>query len=98
MFVLVFFQLFFDGVQAKVSQGVKESEIGYQMAFSKQELRKVISIYPGREVKKGLESLYRKVEKHLSDEGNLLQVIPLQILNLNKTDFIEEWKSNRCVL
>lgn len=99
MFVLIlFFQLFFDGVQAKVSQGVKESEIGYQMAFSKQELRKVISIYPGREVKKGLESLYRKVEKHLSDEGNLLQVIPLQILNLNKTDFIEEWKSNRCVL
>ena len=28
-------QIFFDGVQAKVSQGVKESEIGYQMAFSK---------------------------------------------------------------
>jgi hypothetical protein len=67
--------LFFDGVQAKVAQGVKESEIGYQMAFSKQELRKVISIYPGREVKKGLESLYKKVEKHLSDEENLLQVI-----------------------
>ena len=66
--------MFFDGVQAKVSQGVKESEIGYQMAFSKQELRKVIALYPGREVKKGLESLYRKVEKHLSDEGNLLQV------------------------
>lgn len=68
------FQLFFDGVVAKVAQGVKESEIGYQMAFSKQELRKVISLYPGREVKKGLEALYRKVEKHLSDEGNLLQV------------------------
>ena len=71
-------QIFFDGVQAKVSQGVKESEIGYQMAFSKQELRKVISIYPGREVKKGLESLYRKVEKHLSVEENLLQVTPNQ--------------------
>ena len=68
------FQLFFDGVVAKVAQGVKESEIGYQMAFSKQELRKVISLYPGREVKKGIEALYRKVEKHLSDEGNLLQV------------------------
>lgn len=67
-------------MQAKVSQGVKESEIGYQMAFSKQELRKVISIYPGREVKKGLESLYKKVEKHLSDEENLLQVIILRYL------------------
>ena len=74
-----FSQQFFDGVQAKVGQGVKESEIGYQMAFSKQELRKVISIYPGREVKKGLESLYKKVEKHLSDESNLLQVPWYQI-------------------
>jgi len=74
LFLAFTFQLFFDGVVAKVAQGVKESEIGYQMAFSKQELRKVISLYPGREVKKGLEALYKKVEKHLSDEGNLLQV------------------------
>ncbi|KAG0718954.1 Exocyst complex component 1 [Chionoecetes opilio] len=29
--------------------------------------------YPGKEVKRGLEQLYRKVEKHLSEEGNLLQ-------------------------
>lgn len=70
----IILQLFFEGVQSKVAQGVKESEIGYHMAFSKQELRKVIGIYPGREVKKGIESLYRKVEKHLSDEGNLFQV------------------------
>lgn len=57
-----------------MAQGVKESEIGYQTAFNKQELRKVIASYPGREVKKGLESLYKKVEKHLSEESNLLQV------------------------
>jgi len=61
-------------VQAKVAQGVKESEISYQMAFSKQELRKVIREYPAREVKKGLDSLYRKVEKHLCEQENLLQV------------------------
>jgi hypothetical protein len=67
-------QLFFEGVQAKVAQGVKESEISYQMAYSKQELRKVIREYPAREVKKGLDNLYRKVEKHLCEEENLLQV------------------------
>lgn len=67
-------QLFFEGVQAKVAQGVKESEISYQMAYSKPELRKVIREYPAREVKKGLDSLYRKVEKHLCEEENLLQV------------------------
>lgn len=55
--------------------GVKESEISYQMAFSRQELRRVVKEYPAREVKKGLEHLYRKVEKHLCEEENLLQVI-----------------------
>lgn len=66
--------LFFEGVQAKVGAGVKESEISYQMAFSKQELRRVVKEYPAREVKKGLENLYRKVEKHLCESENLLQV------------------------
>jgi hypothetical protein len=45
-----------------------------QLDFSKQELRKVIAIYPGREVKKGLDNLYKKVERHLSEEENLIQV------------------------
>lgn len=57
-----------------MAQGVKESEVSYQMAFSKEQLRKVIGQYPAREVKKGLEHLYRKVEKHLSEDVNLLQV------------------------
>jgi len=53
---------------------VKESEIGYQMAFSRNELKRVIKEYPSKEVKKGLDALYKKVEKHLSEEENLLQV------------------------
>ena len=67
--------LFFEGVQQLVSAGVKESEIGYQLAYSKQELRKVINMYPGKEVKKGLESLYKKVERHLCEEEGLVQVM-----------------------
>jgi len=78
------FQLFFEGVQAKVGAGVKESEVSYQMAFSKQELRRVVKEYPAREVKKGLENLYRKVEKHLCEEENLLQV--------RKSKKIEEYR------
>ena len=31
--------------------------------------------FPGREVRAGLERLYKKVEKHLSEEENLLQVV-----------------------
>jgi hypothetical protein len=40
-------QTFFEGVQARVASGVKASEVSYQLAFSKQELRKVINQYPG---------------------------------------------------
>lgn len=54
------------------------------MAFSKQELRKVIKEYPGKEVKRGLDHLYKKVEKHLCEEENLLQVKYLRrVFNLN---------------
>nr|CAG4643786.1 EOG090X02H9 [Lepidurus arcticus] len=80
---------FFDGVQAKVAQGVKESEVGYQVMFSKQELRKVISMYPGKEVKKGLDALYKKVEKHLSEESTLLQVVWREMQDL----FICQYKA-----
>lgn len=68
-------------MQAKVGAGVKESEVSYQMAFSKQELRRVVKEYPAREVKKGLENLYRKVEKHLCEEENLLQVNERELSN-----------------
>jgi hypothetical protein len=65
---------FFDGIEDLVASGVKYEEVGYQLAFSKAELKKNIKEYPGERVKKGLESLYRKVEKHLCEEENLLQV------------------------
>lgn len=54
--------VFFKGVQQKVQQGVKEEEVGYQLAFSKQELRKNIEECSLKEVKKGLEDMYRKGE------------------------------------
>ena len=43
-------QMFFEGIESKVASGVKEEEVGYQLAFSKQELRKVLKEYPGKEV------------------------------------------------
>jgi hypothetical protein len=82
------FKLFFEGVQQKIQQGIKESDISYQNAYSKQELRKVISQYPAREVKKGLEHLYKKVEKHLCDEENLLQVVWREMTN----EFVRQYE------
>ncbi|VDO57788.1 unnamed protein product [Haemonchus placei] len=56
-------------------RGTKPEEISYQPQFSRVELKKVIAMYPGKEVKKGLEQLYKKVEKHLVDHSSLLQVV-----------------------
>ncbi|XP_064636465.1 exocyst complex component 1-like isoform X2 [Lineus longissimus] len=79
---------FFEGVEARVAQGVKREEVSYQLAFSKTEVRKVIKEYPGKEVKKGLEHLKKKVEKHLCDEENLFQVV----WHSMQDEFIKQYK------
>ncbi|BFZ14807.1 hypothetical protein BsWGS_17846 [Bradybaena similaris] len=79
---------FFEGVEARISAGVKPEEVGYQLAFSKQELRKLIKEYPGKEVKKTLEHLNKKVEKQLCEEENLIQVVWHEMQNL----FITQYK------
>ncbi|XP_074649870.1 exocyst complex component 1-like [Tubulanus polymorphus] len=80
--------IFFDGIESRVAAGVKMEEVGYQLAFSKQEVKKVIKEYPGKEVKKGLEHLSKKVEKHLCDEENLFQVVWLNM----QDEFIKQYK------
>ncbi|XP_078371204.1 exocyst complex component 1-like isoform X1 [Oculina patagonica] len=80
--------IFFEGVQECIAAGVKEDEVGYQLAFSKQELRKCIKEYPAKELKKGLEQLYKKVEKHLCEEENLLQVV----WHSMQEEFIQQYK------
>lgn len=79
---------FFEGVEARVAQGVREEEVSYQLAFNKQELRKVIKEYPGKEVKRGLDNLYRKVDKHLCEEESLLQVV----WHSMQDEFIRQYK------
>ena len=35
----------------------------------------VIALYPGKEVRKGLDAMYKKVDRHLSDDAYLLDVV-----------------------
>ncbi|XP_058845185.1 exocyst complex component 1-like isoform X1 [Acipenser ruthenus] len=79
---------FFDGVKACVAHGIKEEEVHFQLAYSKQELRKVIEKYPGREVRKALEMLYRKINRQLSEE-NLLQQVVWRAM---QEDFIRQYR------
>lgn len=66
---------FFEGVGEAVAAGVREDEVCYRAAFSKHELRRLLALYPAPEVRRSLHRLYRTVEKHLSEEGGLLQVV-----------------------
>lgn len=58
-----------------IKNGKKPEEIGYEQQHSRMELKKVIALYPAREVKKGLENLYRQIEKHLCSQSPLLEVV-----------------------
>ncbi|XP_064407161.1 exocyst complex component 1-like [Halichondria panicea] len=64
---------FFEGVESLRAAGTKAEEVGYRLDYSRSELRKCIKEYPGKEVKRGLEKLYRRVEKEVSDSD--LQVV-----------------------
>lgn len=82
--------IFFDGVQAKVAQGVKEEEIGFQLAFSKQELKRVLQLVTLKEVRKGLEEMYRRIEKHAYEpNSNLIEVI----WHAMQTEFLYQYKA-----
>ena len=62
-----------------MASGVRAEEVGFQLKFSKQELRKCIKEYSGKDVKKGLESLYHKIVKYTTEYDNrLLQVMNFQ--------------------
>ncbi|KAF9923825.1 hypothetical protein FBU30_006109 [Linnemannia zychae] len=66
---------FFDGVEGLVKAKASE-DVGFHLTYNKQALKKVVSQYPASVVRKDLQHLYRKVEKHFSseEEEGLLQV------------------------
>ena len=66
--------LFFEGVQLKLNSGVPYEEIGFYPEFSKQKLKALTGEYTVKEVKKGLESTMKKIEKHFTKEQNLFMV------------------------
>ncbi|KAJ3006322.1 UNVERIFIED_CONTAM: hypothetical protein HDU68_004153 [Siphonaria sp. JEL0065] len=74
-------QEFFENVENLLKSNAPE-EVSFHL--HKVTLRDVLKKYPGREIKKGLEQLYKRVEKSLTEEdstsassnsGSLLQVI-----------------------
>lgn len=65
---------FFEGVENMTHTSTPE-EVSFHMNYNKTQLRKVISMFPPKEIKKSLEQLYKRVDKHFSEEEGLLQVV-----------------------
>eukprot|EP00116_Pleurobrachia_bachei_P007851 sb/3468113/ len=66
--------VFFCGVQNKLDSGVRVTEIGFDPEFSKQKLKALIGEYSVKELKKGVEAVMKKIEKHFSKDKNLFMV------------------------
>ena len=81
--------LFFEGVESQLKKGTKPEEIGFISELHKQELRRCVSLYPGKEVRKGLETIFKKVDKHLSSELGMNQVVLYQM----QTQMIVQYKN-----
>ncbi|KAJ3224396.1 Exocyst complex component 1 [Clydaea vesicula] len=68
---------FFDGIE-QLLKNQKPEEVSFNLTYSKTNLKNVIKKYPGKEIRRSLEELYRRVDKHYSEEegsGQLLQVV-----------------------
>ncbi|XP_023667304.2 exocyst complex component 1-like [Paramormyrops kingsleyae] len=88
---------FLDGVQGHLAHGVQEEEVGFQLAYSKQELRRVAERYTGREVRRILEASHRRLSRELADSPRLLQ----EVWSAMKTAFLEKYREaesliNKC--
>eukprot|EP00035_Acanthoeca_spectabilis_P039806 m.65206 g.65206 ORF g.65206 m.65206 type:complete len:879 (-) comp9747_c0_seq2:2106-4742(-) len=66
---------FFEEVESLIESGTPAREVSFKSDYNKSKLREVIAKYPGKEVKKGLDAMYKKVDKHLSDDAYLLDVV-----------------------
>ena len=86
--------LFFEGVESQLKKGTKPEEIGFISEFHKTELRRCVSMYPGKEVRKVLDSIYKKVDKHLSPEMGMNQVVWHQM----QTQLIIQFKNIKSLI
>ncbi|ORX50398.1 hypothetical protein BCR36DRAFT_327222 [Piromyces finnis] len=89
------FMEFFDGIEELLSTNAPE-EIGYHFKYSKASLKSVLRNYTRKDVKKGLENLYKQLSKHFTEES-LIPEIWLSIQN-EFTDHIKRIEEliNKC--
>lgn len=66
---------FFEGIESLLRTTSAPEEVGFRLKYSKDALKKVVSQYPSKEIRKDMISLYKRVDKHFTEEEGLLQVV-----------------------
>jgi len=67
--------IFFERIDELRKRLAKDEDVQFQSDCSVIELRRLVREHPPKEVKRGLENLYKKIEKHLSENSSLMQAI-----------------------
>ncbi|KAI8066373.1 exocyst complex component Sec3-domain-containing protein [Gongronella butleri] len=65
---------FFDGVEVLLRTSTPE-EVAFHVNYNKTQLRRVLAMYPPKEIHKSMDQLYKRVDKHFTEEEGLLQVV-----------------------
>ncbi|PJF17479.1 Exocyst complex, component Exoc1 domain-containing protein [Paramicrosporidium saccamoebae] len=65
---------FFDGISAQLENTPPE-EVAFHASYSKASAKRVLTAYPVREVRKNLELVWVRVEKHFGDDKTVRQVV-----------------------
>lgn len=68
---------FFQGVEEVLKTG-SEDEVSFHLSYNKSAVKKILAEYHGKDIKKGLEALYKRVDKHFGTSNattSLLQVV-----------------------
>ncbi|KAL7754371.1 hypothetical protein RI367_000352 [Sorochytrium milnesiophthora] len=65
---------FFDGIDNLLRTGTPE-EVGFHMNYNKTAAKRIVGQYPLKEVRKAIDAVYKRVEKHLSGEQQLFDPV-----------------------
>ncbi|KAG9013462.1 hypothetical protein FRB94_002536 [Tulasnella sp. JGI-2019a] len=81
---------FFDGVD-RILQTSPASDVAANGSFNKSSLKRVIKEFNSKDIKKNAEALFKRVEKHFDDEGEMVGAATMKIVS--GTVLEDVWKA-----
>ncbi|KAG8905579.1 hypothetical protein FRB99_008637 [Tulasnella sp. 403] len=71
---------FFDGVD-RLLQAITPAEVANSNAYNRSALKRVVKDFNSKDVRKNIEGLFKRVEKHFDDEGDMVNAATMKVVN-----------------